>query len=123
MVSEDEEYKCVKFEKILVLCFVFIKNGMVIVVNVLIINDGVVVIILVSKCKVEELGFKLLVKIVVFVDVVQEFQWFIMVLILVVFKVLKWVGMMMSDVDYFEVNEVFFVVSLVFVQEMEIDCE
>lgn len=71
-IIEDEEYKKVKFEKIFVLCFVFMKGGMVIVVNVFMINDGVLVLIFVSVEKVKELGLIFIVKIKFFVDVVYE---------------------------------------------------
>lgn len=114
VIMEDEEFKWVKFEKVFMLCLVFIKDGMVMVVNVFIINDGAIVLVLVSEEKFKELNLMLLVKVVSFVDVVYELEWFIIVLIKVVFIVLKWVGFIMNDIDYFEVNEVFVVVMLVF---------
>ncbi len=123
MVSEDEEYKRVKFEKIPALRPAFTKNGTVTAANASTINDGAAAIILVSKRKAEELGLKPLAKIVAFADAAQEPQWFTTAPTLAAPKALKRAGMTMSDVDYFEVNEAFSVVSLAFAQEMEIDRE
>ncbi len=123
MVSEDEEYKRVKFEKIPALRAAFTKGGTVTAANASTINDGASAIILVSKRKAEELGLKPLVKIVAFADAAQEPQWFTTAPTLAAPKALKNAGMELSDVDYFEVNEAFAVVSMAFAKELEIDRE
>lgn len=123
MVSEDEEYKRVKFEKIPSLRPAFTKDGTVTAANASTINDGAAAIILVSKRKAEELGLKPLAKIVAFADAAQEPQWFTTAPTLAAPKALKRAGMSMDDVDYFEVNEAFAVVSMTFAQEMKIDRE
>lgn len=123
MVSEDEEYKRVKFEKIPSLRAAFTKDGTVTAANASTINDGAAAIILVSKRKAEELGLKPLAKIVAFADAAQEPQWFTTAPTLAAPKALERAGMSMSDVDFFEVNEAFAVVSLTFAQEMNIERE
>lgn len=123
MVSEDEEYKRVKFEKIPALRPAFTKGGTVTAANASTINDGASAIILVSKRKAEELGLKPLAKIVAFADAAQEPQWFTTAPTLAAPKALKRAGMSLSDVDYFEVNEAFAVVSMAFAQELGIDRE
>ena len=123
MVSEDEEYKRVKFEKIPALRPAFTKGGTVTAANASTINDGASAIILVSKRKAEELGLKPLAKIVAFADAAQEPQWFTTAPTLAAPKALKNAGMELSDVDYFEVNEAFAVVSMAFAKELEIDRE
>lgn len=123
MVGEDEEYKRVKFEKIPALRPAFTKGGTVTAANASTINDGASAIILVSKRKAEELGLKPLAKIVAFADAAQEPQWFTTAPTLAAPKALKNAGMNIGDVDYFEVNEAFAVVSMAFAQEMKIDRE
>lgn len=123
IVNEDEEYKRVKFEKIPQLRAAFTKDGTVTAANASTINDGASAIILVSKRKMEELGLKPLAKIVAFADAAHEPQWFTTAPTLAAPKALKRAGMDISNVDYFEVNEAFAVVSMAFAQEMKIDRE
>ncbi len=121
MVSEDEEYKRVKFEKIPQLRPAFTKDGTVTAANASTINDGASAIVLVSKEKAEELGLKPLAKIVAFADAAQEPQWFTTAPTIAAPKALKMAGMEMSDIDFLEVNEAFAVVSMAFGQELGVD--
>ena len=123
MVTEDEEYKRVKFEKIPSLRPAFTKGGTVTAANASTINDGASAIILVSKRKAEELGLKPLAKIVAFADAAQEPQWFTTAPTIAAPRALERAGMTMQDVDYFEVNEAFSVVSLACAQEVEVERE
>lgn len=123
LVTEDEEYTRVNFGKIPQLRPAFTKDGTVTAANASTINDGASAIILVSKRKMEELGLKPLAKIVAFADAAQEPQWFTTAPTLAAPKALKRAGMELSDVDFFEVNEAFAVVSMAFAQEMKIDRE
>lgn len=63
----------------------------------------------------------LLVRIVVFVDVVVEFIDFLIVFVYVVFMVFKDVGLKKEDIVMWEVNEVFSLVVLVNIKMLEID--
>lgn len=110
MVDIDEGSGNVRFEKIFILCLVFIKDGMVIVVNLSFIFDGVVVLVVMSELKVVELGLILLVKVVVYVIYFIEFENFIFVLVGVMKKVLEKVNWVKEEVDLFEINEVFVMV-------------
>ncbi len=121
IVKEDEEFKKVKFEKIPNLRPAFTKDGTVTAANASTINDGAAAIVLVSKKKMEELGLKPLAKIVSFADAAQEPQWFTTAPTLAAPKALKLAGMDVKDVDYFEVNEAFAVVSMAFGQVMNVD--
>jgi acetyl-CoA C-acetyltransferase len=121
VVSEDEEYKRVKFEKIPTLRPAFTKDGTVTAANASTINDGASAIVLMSKRKVEELGLKPVAKIVAFADAAQEPQWFTTAPTLAAPLALKRAGMEMKDVDFFEVNEAFAVVSMAFGQELGVD--
>lgn len=121
IVSEDEEFKKVKFEKIPNLRPVFTENGTVTAANASTINDGASALILASKAKVEELGLRPIAKIIAFADAAQEPQWFTTAPVLAAKKVLEKANMKLDDVDYFEVNEAFAVVTLAFNKMLEID--
>lgn len=121
LVNEDEEFKRVKFEKIPNLRAVFSKDGTVTAANASTINDGASALVLVSKKKVKELGLKPLAKIISFADAAQEPEWFTTAPTIAAPKALKMAGMTFSDVDYFEVNEAFSVVTLAFNKVLDID--
>lgn len=120
VMSEDEEYKKVKFEKIPNLRAAFTKDGTVTAANASTINDGAAAIILVSKEKMEELGLKPEAKILSFADAAQEPQWFTTTPPIAAKKALDRAGISMDDVDYLEVNEAFAVVTLAFNEEMSV---
>ena len=63
VISEDEEYKNVKLEKIPTLRPVFDKEGSVTAANASTLNDGAAALILMSAQKAQELGVKPLAKV------------------------------------------------------------
>jgi len=119
-ISEDEEYKRVKFEKIPQLRPVFSKEGTVTAANASTINDGASALVLASKEKVEELGLKPLAKILAFADAAHEPKLFTTAPTKAAPIALQRAGLQASDIDYFEVNEAFAVVPMVFNQEMKL---
>lgn len=123
IMSEDEEYKNVKFEKIPSLRPVFSKEGTVTAANASTINDGASALILVSKSKMEELELKPLAKIRGFADAAQEPLWFTTAPALAIPKALKNAGVDQSEVDYYEINEAFAVVALANIEELKLDPE
>ncbi|MDW3647271.1 MAG: acetyl-CoA C-acyltransferase [Bacteroidia bacterium] len=122
-IKEDEEYKKVRFEKIPSLRPAFTKDGTVTAANASTINDGASALVLVSEKKMKELGLKPLARIVSFADAAQEPAWFTTAPTLAAPKALKMAGMSLKDVDYFEVNEAFSVVTLAFNKVLDIDRE
>lgn len=116
VISEDEEFKKVKFEKVPKLRPAFTKDGTVTAANASTINDGASALILASAKKVEELGLKPIAKILAFADAAQEPEWFTTAPTLAAPKALKRAGLTLDDVSYFEVNEAFSVVTMAFNQ-------
>jgi acetyl-CoA C-acetyltransferase len=112
VVSEDEEYKQVKFEKIPGLKPVFQKDGTVTAANASTLNDGASALILMSAEKAKELGIKPLAKIVSFADAEQAPEWFTTSPSVALPIALKRAGKEISDIDFFEINEAFSVVSI-----------
>lgn len=111
-ISEDEEFKNVKFEKIPQLRPVFSKEGTVTAANASTINDGASAIILMSKEKADALGIKPIARIRGFADAAQDPIWFTTSPSLAIPKAMKLAGVEANDVDYYEINEAFSAVAL-----------
>ncbi|MFD2069033.1 acetyl-CoA C-acyltransferase [Pontibacter silvestris] len=112
LVTEDEEYRKVNFEKMAGLRPVFDKAGTVTAANASTLNDGAAAILLMSKEKAEELGVKPIAKIRGFADAEQDPIWFTTTPSLAIPKALKNAGVDATEVDYYEINEAFSVVSI-----------
>lgn len=112
VISEDEEYKNVSFEKIPGLKPVFTKDGTVTAANASTINDGASAMLLVSKEKANELGLKPIAKILGFGDAAQDPMWFTTAPALAIPKAMKHAGVDKKDVGYYEINEAFSAVAI-----------
>lgn len=111
-VSQDEEFKNVKLDKIPSLRPAFSKEGTVTAANASTINDGAGAMILMSKEKAESLGLKPLAVIKSYADAAQEPEWFTTAPAKALPKALAKANINIDDVDYFEFNEAFSVVGL-----------
>ena len=123
LVDKDEEYTKVAFEKVPSLKPVFDKNGTVTAANASTLNDGASALLLMSKEKAEALGLKPIAKIRGFADAEQEPQWFTTAPSVAIPKALKHAGVDASEVDFYEINEAFSVVSLANNQKLGLDAE
>jgi len=121
MVSEDEEYKRVKFEKIPALRPAFSKDGTVTAANASTINDGASALVIVSEDAIAKYGLKPVARIVSFADAAHEPEWFTTAPTKAAPKALQLAGLSASDIDFYEVNEAFAVVPMVFEKELGID--
>jgi acetyl-CoA C-acetyltransferase len=121
VVSVDEEYTKVNFDKLKTLKSAFEKEGTITAANASKLNDGASALVLMSEEKVKELGLKPLAKIIAFADAAHAPEWFTTAPALAVPKALKWAGVDIKDVDFFELNEAFSVVGLVNTQLLGID--
>ena len=123
VITEDEEYKKVKFDKIPKLRPAFSKDGTVTAANASTINDGAAALVLVSEAKMKALGLQPLARIVAFADAAQEPKWFTTAPTLAAPRALERAGLKMDDIDYLEVNEAFAVVPMAFGRELGVDRE
>ena len=112
LVTEDEEYKNVKMDKISSLRPAFSKDGTVTAANASTINDGAGAMILMSEAKAKELNLTPLAYIKSYADAAQEPKWFTTAPAKALPKALAKAGIDIKDVDYFEFNEAFAVVGL-----------
>ena len=112
IISEDEEYKNVKLEKIPALRAVFDKEGTITAANASTLNDGASAVVLMSASKAKEMGITPLAKIIAYADAAHEAEWFTTAPAKAVPIALKKAGLDIANVDYFELNEAFSVVGL-----------
>ena len=122
-ITEDEEYKNINKEKFLKLRTVFKKDGTVTAGNASTINDGASALILMSADKALELGITPLAKINSFADAAQEPDWFTTAPAKAVPIAVAKAGLVMSDVDYWELNEAFSVVGIDNIKKLGLDTE
>lgn len=112
IVDKDEEPERVIFEKIPSLKPVFEKDGVVTAANASSINDGAAALLVMSEEKAKELGYKPLVEIVAQASAAKAPIDFTTAPADAINKVLKKVNMKVDDIDLYEINEAFAVVSL-----------
>jgi acetyl-CoA C-acetyltransferase len=112
IVSEDEEYKNVRMEKIPELRPAFSKDGTVTAANASTINDGAAALLLMSADKAADLGLTPLAVIRSYADAAQEPKWFTTAPAKALPKAIAKAGITLNEVDFFEFNEAFAVVGL-----------
>jgi len=112
LVTEDEEYKRVSFDKVPQLRPAFTKEGTVTAANASTINDGAAALVLMSREKAEALGVEILAVVKSYADAAQEPQWVTTAPAKAVPRALAKAGLDLADVDYVELNEAFSVVGL-----------
>ena len=111
-VEKDEDPKKTNFEKIPLLKPAFQKDGTVTAANSSKINDGAAALVLTSLEKAHSLGLTPLAKIVSSTSTAKKPEWFTTAPADVIPKVLKKSGLTIEDIDLFEINEAFAVVTL-----------
>ncbi len=121
LVSQDEEPKKVKFEKIKSLRPAFEKEGTVTAANASKINDGAAAVVLMSSAKARELGLQPIARIKSYGSFAQKPEWFTTAPITAIRQTLEKGGMTLEQIDLFEVNEAFSVVALVAKNQLGID--
>ncbi len=112
IITEDEEFKNVKIDKIPALRAAFSKDGTVTAANASTINDGAGAMILMSEEKANLLGLTILATIKGYADAAHEPQWFTTAPSKALPKALAKAGVTQDQIEYFELNEAFAVVGL-----------
>jgi len=112
LIEKDEEPEKVKFEKIPTLRPVFARDGVVTAANASSINDGAAAVLVTSEEKAVKLGLTPLVEIVAQASAAKKPIEFTTAPTDAINKVLKKANLTLDDIDLFEINEAFAVVSL-----------
>ncbi|HHG86615.1 MAG TPA: acetyl-CoA C-acyltransferase [Bacteroidetes bacterium] len=121
VVDTDEEPARVKFEKINSLRPVFKKDGTVTAANASTINDGAAALILASGEAVEKLGLKPIARLLGQADAAKAPEWFTTAPSEALPKALDRAGLTKDQIDAWEINQAFAVVSLANAQELDLD--
>ena len=121
VVDDDEEYTKVQFEKLAGLKPAFGKEGTVTAANASTLNDGAAAVLLMSREKADALGVKPIAIVRGFADAEQAPEWFTTSPALAITKALKHAGIDAKNVDFYEINEAFSVVSLANNQLLSLD--
>jgi len=112
IINKDEDPEKVDFEKMRVLKPVFDPNGVVTAANSSKLNDGASALLLMSEEKAQRLGLKPLVEIIAQSSAAKAPAQFTTAPADAIARVLKKAGLSASDIELYEINEAFAVVSL-----------
>jgi acetyl-CoA C-acetyltransferase len=112
VVDKDEDPYTVNFDKMPGLKPVFKKDGTVTAANASALNDGAAALVLMSAEKASALGLKPLARILGYADAQQAPEWFTTAPSKAIPLALSRAGKTLDEVDFFEINEAFSVVSL-----------
>lgn len=123
VVDQDEECFKVDFNKIPALKPAFNPEGTVTAANASTLNDGASAVILASEDAVKKFGLKPIARIVSYADAAHDPFWFTTAPTLAAPLALKRAGLTTDDIDYYEVNEAFAVVTLAFEKTLNIPHE
>lgn len=122
-VEKDEELGRVNFDKVPQLRPVFDKEGTITAANASSINDGAAAVLIMSEEKAKELGLKPLAKVLSHGSAAKAPEWFTTAPSDAIPIALKRAGLNKDDIDLFEINEAFSVVSLANNQILKLDPE
>jgi len=121
LFTDDEEPPTVKFEKIPLLKPVFQKDGTVTAANASTLNDGAAALVLMNREKADEMGIKPIAEIISYADAQLAPEWFTTAPSKAIPLALHRAGLSGSDIDFYEINEAFSVVSIANNRELKLD--
>lgn len=120
VIGEDETPGKVNPEKIPLLKPAFKKDGTVTAANSSSISDGAAAVVLMDKDHAEKAGFKALATIKGHASFAHEPEWFTTAPVGAVQKLCQQVGWSIAEVDLFEINEAFAVVTMAAMKDLNI---
>lgn len=119
-VTEDESPKKFNEDKLRKLRPAFGEKGTITAGNASSINDGAAAILVVSGEKVKSLGLKPMAKILGYATFSHEPEWFTLAPVGAIRKLLECLSLEVGNVDLFEINEAFAVVTMAAMKELAI---
>lgn len=122
-VDKDEEPAKTDFAKIPTLRPAFDKAGTVTAANASKINDGAAAVVLMSEKAVQTYGAKPLAKIVAHATFAQDPKWFTTAPVGAIKQAAERAGLSIDQIDLFEINEAFAVVTMAAMKELNIPHE
>lgn len=123
VIDRDEEPFRTQFEKIPTLKPAFEKEGTITAANASKINDGAAAHVLMSETAAKKHGIKPLAKIVTQAVFAHEPKYFTTAPVGAIKKALTQAGLTVGEIDLWEINEAFSVVTQVAMRDLKIDAE
>ncbi|NQU68537.1 MAG: thiolase family protein [Candidatus Marinimicrobia bacterium] len=123
IVDKDDEPRRVQFDKMRKLRPAFDKEGTVTAANASKINDGAAACVIMSADKVSELGVKPIARILAHASGAHAPEWFTTAPSIAMKKALAKANMTIDQIDLFEINEAFSVVTMAAIREFDLDPE
>ncbi len=120
LFDTDEEPGRGNFEKMVKLRPAFAKDGTITAANASKINDGAAALVLMREGEAERRGLKPMARVIAQASAAQAPEWFTTAPVKAITNVLKKAGMTLGEIDLFEINEAFSVVTMVAMDELNI---
>ena len=120
-VSVDEQPGKAKLDKIPQLKPAFVKDGTVTAANASSISDGAAALVLMRQSEAEKRGLNPMAKIVAHASHSQEPEWFTTAPVGAIQKVLEKSAWSSDEVDLYEINEAFAVVTMAAMHDLKLD--
>lgn len=123
LIQVDEEPSKTDFAKVPGLKPAFDKNGSITAANASKINDGAAALVVMTENAVKQFNSKPLARIVTHATFAQDPKWFTTAPVGAIKKALAQAQLKISEIDLFEINEAFAVVTMAAQKELEIPSE
>lgn len=123
LLDTDEEPGKARFDKIPELRPAFDKEGTITAANASKINDGAAALVVCSEKGYKEKGLKPIARVVAYYSFAHEPKWFTTAPITAIKRVTEMAKMKISDIDLFEINEAFSVVTMLTMKDLSIPAE
>ncbi len=120
-ITQDEPPQRIKLDKIPDLKPAFKKDGTITAANASSISDGASAVLLMREGEALERGLTPLARIVGHASYSREPEWFTLAPVGAIERLLKKVGWRKDQVDLFEINEAFAVVTLAAIKDLDLD--
>lgn len=120
IVEHDEEPARANFEKMKTLRPVFQKDGTVTAANASTINDGAAALVLTTAEHAAKIGRKPMARLVAQATFAHDPEWFTTAPVTAMRKAVERAGLSLGDIDLFEINEAFAVVTLAAIRDLDI---
>ncbi len=119
-IDTDDEPGKARFDKMKTLRPAFDKEGTITAANASKINDGAAALVLASSDAIKEYNLKPMAKIVAQGHFAQDPKWFTTAPVGAMNKALKSAGLKADDIDLWEINEAFSIVTIAAMKEMSL---
>lgn len=123
LIEKDEEPGNAKFDKMSTLKPAFDKQGTITAANASKLNDGASAVVLMSEAQCKKRNLKPLAKIVSYAGFSQDPKWFTTAPVGAIKKALQQANLSTKDIDFWEINEAFSVVTMIAMKELQIPAE